>query len=178
MTHIKDLVFWSCDPGDSHVGLARWRGTECLEAVETTPVGVVDLLHAALDTPGQPRLLVLEAFNLRGSLMAEQQGSEFLTSQLIGALRHTCRRADIPVAMQTPWQAKQLQQLAPWRDWPVRAFTSYGHGRHAKDAELHGIKYLRSWMAKNDVPALGDWMADQARRTRPVGSVNRAKTGT
>ena len=156
-------LWFSVDPGDVHVGLAVWSGARCREAVETRPDDMVDRL---VDVQPRPALLVLEAFALRGNLMAEQQGSEFLTSQLIGALRHVCRRAQIPVIMQTPWQAKQLERLEPWRDWPLRAFVSYGQGRHAKDAELHGLKHIRTHLARTDRAGLADWLQAQHLQAR------------
>jgi hypothetical protein len=50
-----------------------------------------------------------------------------------------CRDRGVPLVMQTPSQAHDLEKRSePFRSWPLRRWTSYGQGRDAKMAELHG----------------------------------------
>jgi hypothetical protein len=83
--------------------------------------------------------VVLERFALRNDLAAMQTGSEMGTSQMIGAIRWMLRHHGIPLMMQTPRQAHALEQQEPFKDWPQRRWASYGQGRDAKMAELHGL---------------------------------------
>lgn len=167
----RELDFWSIDPGDVHVGLAEFRGGRCISATETRPHDIEDRLYASLVDPQQansaaravggvahPQLLVVERFALRGDLMAQQQGSEFLTSQLIGALRCLCRLFRVPVVIQTPHQASVVKKRQPWEGWPVRRWTSYGHGTHAKLAEQHGYFFVQERLREQDRAQMNLWM--------------------
>lgn len=173
----RELDFWAIDPGDVHVGLAEFRGGVCVAATETRPSAIEDRLFASafrsepLAVPGggvaHPDLLVVERFALRGDLMAQQQGSEFLTSQLIGSLRCLCRIAGIPAVIQTPHQASLTKKRAPWAQWPIRRWTSYGHGGHAKLAEQHGYFYIQERLRGVDVVQMNLWLNSLAAPTRP-----------
>jgi len=163
-------AWWSVDPGDVHVGLAEWRGTVCVAATETTPVQFEDrLMEACRATPkavqsaeavggvALPDLVIIERFALRGALMAQQQGSEFFTSQMIGSTRFICRWHGKPLLIQTPDQHKIVLKRDPWRDWAQRRYVSYGHGPHAKSAELHGYFFIESVLRKQGAAALEAW---------------------
>jgi hypothetical protein len=77
--------------------------------------------------------------------MAQQQGSEFLTSQMIGAIRHVCRRAGVTCVGYRPRDHKALFKQREFKP-PIRPhveWASYGHGGHAKDAECLGEFHCR-----------------------------------
>lgn len=150
-------TWWSVDPGDVHVGLAEWHGTGCVRASETTPVQIEDRLYGMLLNDFPIDRVVIERFALRGELMYQQQGSEFLTSQLIGSLRFICRSFGVPVTIQTAQQHKVVLKRDPWRTWPQRRWVSYGHGPHAKSAELHGYFFIESVLRQQGQAALQEW---------------------
>jgi hypothetical protein len=162
--------FYAVDPGDIHVGLAEFRGGRCIAASETRPEAFCDMLfdlsHESDRSAGPngvrgemaPDLVVLERFALRGELMAQQQGSEFLTSQMIGAIRFICRRGGIPLVIQTPQQHKLIPKREPWKSWPLRRWTSYGHGPHAKSAEMHGLFYLQEQLRGQSTVRMHQWL--------------------
>jgi len=135
-------LFWAIDPGESKCGVAIFQGGRCVQALRSVPDECLDKLweHTGYEHPETtPRGVVLEAFNLRADLAAMQTGSEMGTSQMIGAVRWVCRNRGVPVVMQTPSQAHSLERKAPFASWPQRRFASYGQGRDAKMAELHGM---------------------------------------
>lgn len=137
------MTVWAIDPGDIHVGFAEFTDEGvCLSATETTPERLCDLLHTSIVDHIAPSTLVIERFALRGELMAQQQGSEFKTSQLIGALKVLSRIGGITVVMQTPWQAKSLLKHEPYCHWKPGQWPSFRHGPHAKDAFLHGERFF------------------------------------
>lgn len=142
--------FWvSVDPGDRHVGVAWWRRAVCVKAYETTPDAWVDELIDLISGYGL-ELVVYERFLLRGELMAQQQGSEFFTSQLIGAMRHICRRAKVSCVGYRPRDHKALMKQREFKP-PMRPhaeWVSYGHGPHAKDAENLGEFHVRKTLRR------------------------------
>lgn len=139
---LSDL-YWSIDPGESKCGVAIFRGGRCVEAHRSTPDAALDKLWVHLDVPmdleSRPWAVVLERFALRGDLAPQQRGSEMGTSQMIGAIRWMCRHLSVPVVMQTPQNAHAMERAVPFCDWPQRRWASYGQGRDAKMAELHGL---------------------------------------
>lgn len=141
--------WWSVDPGDVHVGLSMWSGAVCFDSYETTPNDLVDLLVAQASC-GELGLVAYEAFNLRGALAMQQQGSEFLTSQLIGAIRHICRRAGVPTVSYRPSDHKGVfrnpDHKPPERS--AREWRSYGRGGHSKDSECLGEYHVRKLLLK------------------------------
>lgn len=140
--------YWlSVDPGDVHVGVAWWHGPVCFKSYETDPDALVDMLIDRI-VHRDLQLVVYERFLLRGALMAQQQGSEFFTSQLIGAMRHVCRRAGVACIGVRPREHKGLMKQREFKP-PVRPhneWASYGHGGHAKDAENLGEYHVRRTM--------------------------------
>lgn len=138
---MRDL-FWSIDPGESKCGVAIFRNGVCAQALKSTPDECLDKLWGHLDVehghPLRPLAVVVERFALRNDLAAMQTGSEMGTSQMIGAIRWMCRHHEVPIHMQTPYQAHAIEKQKPFADWPQRRFASYGQGRDAKMAELHG----------------------------------------
>lgn len=137
------------DPGDKNVGLSKWVGAVCFESVHTDPDSCVDLLVTEVTRNGLG-LLVYEAFNLRGNLALQQTGSEFLTPQMIGAMRHICRRAGVPTKSFRPADHKGVFKNADFRppNRPAKEWASYGHGGHAKDSECLGEYFIRTVILK------------------------------
>jgi len=131
--------FWiSIDPGDKHVGYASWDGEVCTAAVEMTPDECIDTVW---DLAGFAviKLLVCERFTLYPWLAAQMSHSELYTPQMIGALAHIARRHNIP--FEKP-QASMLKEIYDRRDLTARLVRSIGHGKHARDAEAHGLRYV------------------------------------
>lgn len=154
----RDL-FWSIDPGESKCGVAIFQGGRCVQALKSTPDECLDKLweHLGFGAPvARPAGIVLERFALRADLAAQQTGSEMGTSQMIGAIRWMARQRRTPVVMQTPMQAHGLEKSAEWRDRPQRWWTSYGQGRDAKMAELHG--YFRISTAMESSARRAAWL--------------------
>lgn len=97
------LSLIAVDPGDVHVGVAffqtedpdPWSGQgggdwECVDTQEWTPNEFADGLAETM-LVGEIDTIVFERFRLYADLAAEQTGSEFLTSQLIGVIKYLVR---------------------------------------------------------------------------------------
>jgi hypothetical protein len=140
--------WWSVDPGDRNVGVSWWSGAVCIRSYHTDPNDCVDtLVH---EIQGGLEFLVYEQFTLRGYQMGEQQGSEFLTSQLIGAMRHICRRAKVSTASYQAGNHKPTAKKMEFRP-PMRThgeWVSFGEGPHAKDSECLGEYHVRTVILK------------------------------
>lgn len=141
--------WWTVDPGDVNVGLSMWTGPVCFESYHTTPNELVDLLVTEA-VRGGLKLVVYEAFNLRAELAMQQTGSELLTPQLIGAIRHICRRAQIETASYRPADHKGIYRNADHKppNRPHQEWRSYGRGGHAKDSECVGEYHVRRLLMK------------------------------
>jgi hypothetical protein len=144
LTEPLPTYWWSVDPGDVNVGLSEWEGDACVASFHTDPDDTVDRLVVACQT-GKIKLVVYETFQLFGWKMGEQQGSNFLTPELIGAMKHICRRAGVPMRRYRPVDHKALYKLMEFRppQRKVRDWVSYGHGPHAKDSECLGEYHVR-----------------------------------
>jgi len=140
--------WWSVDPGDKNVGISWWYGPWCIRSFHTDPDTCVDLL--VTEVQGGLEFLVFEQFTLRGYQMGMQQGSEFLTSQLIGAMRHICRRAGVPTKSYQAGNHKAVYKKIDFRPphREDRDWVSYGSGGHAKDSEVLGEYFVRTVMLK------------------------------
>lgn len=102
-----------------------------------TPAECVDLVWdlAATKTLG---LLVVERFTLYPWMAAQQSHSEMLTPQMIGALTHVARRFGVP--LEKP-QASKLREVYD-TGLKSRLYAWRGHGKHARDAEAHGLRLV------------------------------------
>lgn len=133
----------SCDPGEIHSGFARWSRFDCIEtrSLSGGPNGsaVAQLLQ---EISNGLDFLVFERYTLYPHLARQQAGSEFLTSQQIGAMKFIVTHKEIPWQDQTAGQGKRVYSLEPFRSWSQRSWKSYGMGPHAKDAEAHGYSWL------------------------------------
>ena len=125
------------DPGDVHVGwcygrpgreptCGEWTPKETLEEVRTT--------LAAWQRGGEAGELVIEEFVLYPGKAKHQAGSDFRTSQLIGALKLVADDHGVPVVMQSATIKKPTRRQMKARGIESKAV---GEGIHASDAELH-----------------------------------------
>jgi hypothetical protein len=130
----------SVDPGDRHVGWCEWLNGVPVTMIEHDPKSALKRLETVVD---RLDLLVYERFLLYGWLAAQQVGSEFLTAQLIGAIKWECDKHGVPVVGQTASQAKSLYKIKPYVNWKPREWPTYGKGNHVKDAFIHGAYLLR-----------------------------------
>lgn len=135
------MTILAVDPGGSHVGVAIFRGERCIDAFEVTPDELVNELFWRGTTLRHTETIVCEEFRLRRSAALSLVGSTLPTVELIGVLRHYCRVYGIafvtqPATIKRPTAAqlrhRGVESLALRR----RA------GGHARDAELHGYRYL------------------------------------
>ncbi len=117
-------VMMCIDPGDVHAGVAFFytddrleHGLACHYACEMTPDGCTDLLAFMLEH-NLLHTVVFERFRLYEDKAAEQKGSEFETSQMIGVIKWICKEHN-----------KQSQDFAARNDGkpfqPVRVIGQY-----------------------------------------------------
>jgi hypothetical protein len=145
---MKQVMF--IDPGDVHVGIAIYDEVEPGEwvarlVVEVTPQESEDLVAAKVS---QPDLVVIgwERFRLYGHLATQQTGSEFYTSQLIGAYKFITRifgHRDLKTVVQDASIQGTTEKVAKYRKIPLKSVL-LKQGPHAKSAELHALYYLMS----------------------------------
>ena len=129
-------VWWSIDPGDVHVGLAQWSYSDLVSVFETDPYTLLSMLSA-----GPPKFVICERWALYGWKASEQTGSEFFTSQLVGAIKCLCWLRQVPLLMQQPSVGKAMFRPERHKDRVWR-----GRNKHQRDAEAHGL----AWLAKLD----------------------------
>jgi hypothetical protein len=174
-THPNDVVVMAVDPGAEHTGVVvghrKMYDIRGLQEFQT-PTATYDVRGLpvwAEETPGwevtdfaemkpddfaewiYPRLsmvdvLTVEKFTLYASLAKEQIGSEMLTSQLIGFLRHIVR-----IWNATPADQRGGEREIQWFSYPAAIqegtasvmkrkslpFTTPATPDHARSAELH-----------------------------------------
>lgn len=133
----------SIDPGAVHCGVAMWiqQGSGkwlCGWAVEVPPDRCVDMVEEACRR-GQVDLVALEGFWLRPGFDAlRQAGSRLETVEVIGAIRHTCRRTGMTLKVVANGQDAIRKKLnSRGYKW-----AAHGHGDHAHDAEAVGYRGL------------------------------------
>jgi hypothetical protein len=144
---MRDRVMF-LDPGDVHVGIAiyqqlesgEWQAVTCHE---TTPQEAEDIVAAWVD---QPNLKVIgwERFKLYGHLASQQIGSEFWTSQLIGACKYIVRtkgHPELDLVVQDASIQTVAQKVAAHKKLPLYSVVNK-KGPHAKSAELHALYWL------------------------------------
>lgn len=144
--HAKHVV--SIDPGAVHCGVALWRQPngevdetgqwECVWAIEMTPDDCVDFVWDV--GPRAPGIrIAIEGFWLKpGKAALQQAGSSMETVEIIGVVRHICRRHGIPFTKVANGQDAIATRLKA----AGYKFRSYGYGDHAKDAECVGSRAL------------------------------------
>ncbi len=138
------------DPGDVHVGIAVYDEIAPKQWVarlstEVTPQESEDLVVAMVT---DPNLAVIgwERFRLYGHLATQQTGSEFYTSQLIGAYKLIVRlfgHDELQTVVQDASIQETTEKVAKYRKVPLKSVLMK-QGPHAKSAELHALYYLMS----------------------------------
>lgn len=136
------LCWVSIDPGDSKSGIATWQGARCLAAWKTTPERVLELIEAP---ESRWQLVICERYQLYGWLLPQQTGSEMWTSQMIGALRWTCRRRGIPFITQQASVMKGFRKQEDCLPWHGRCPAA---NEDARCAYYHGAWALARKMTK------------------------------
>lgn len=134
------LVVIGIDPGDVHVGYARWDGVRVV-AGELAAGRAVSAVHKELDALRHPPLqtvLVVERFSLYTDRAMAQSGSQMETAQMIGALRYVAWLTDTAVVLQGADIKKPTRKQLKARGIKQQASGS----THASDAELHLMHYL------------------------------------
>ena len=127
-------VWISVDPGE-HVGVALWYGEVGAWASEMSPPEFVDWLW---DEPGAD-LVVYESFRLRGGAMAlAQTGSTFPAVEVIGVIRHLCRRREVRLASVEPSQRSSALTRVKACGFPLPRGSA-----HARDAVAVGVAHRR-----------------------------------
>lgn len=142
--------YWlSIDPGGHNVGLSQWHGPVCIESNHTNPDAAVDFVVTQAAS-GRLGLLVYEKFILRPDTATGQLWSEFETSQMIGALRHVCRRAGVPCEGFRASDHKAIYKKPEFKppERPLKEWASFRRGGHAKDSECLGEYWVRKTALK------------------------------
>ena len=149
---VPDGAWISVDPGDVHVGVCYWFGREPQWAKEFDQETFVDWLIPRIAS-GEIVLVTYEVFMLYHSKAVQQTGSKFFTSELIGVMRHLCRRANVPFHGYQASVHKSLYKNLDYRPpkMPLKAWVSFGNGGHCKDAECVGRWHIRV----NDMKGFG-----------------------
>lgn len=128
------------DPGDAHVGWARWTkaGVVTGEIDAELAAGFVDVvLNVAVHHRIYRSVLVIENFVLYPGQDRRTTWNPMLTSELIGMLKWIASQRRVPVVLQGADIKKPTRaQLKP------RGIKQVGSGSHARDAELHLYQYL------------------------------------
>lgn len=132
----------SIDPGGIHCGVAMWVGADtgkwsCEWAREFSVEGCIDFVFDC--DPDEIDRVIVEGFWLKPGFDAlRQAGSEMETVEVIGAIRHICRRVGMPFQKVANGQDSIRKKLNS-RGYP---WTAYGYGTHAHDAEAVGYRGL------------------------------------
>lgn len=139
------------DPGEVHCGMAHWYQRN---ANPTLPlwrcewakeVGQDECVDSIADVVREPAdlwdydVILLEGFWLKPGIDAlRQAGSQLETVQVIGAIRHLCRRSGMPLVLVANGQDGIRRKLKS----KGYKFSAHGHGDHAHDAEAIGYRGL------------------------------------
>jgi hypothetical protein len=143
---MKQVLF--IDPGDVHVGIAIYeevdrRTWSASKVTEVTPAESEDLVASMVTSPDL-KVIGWERFRLYGHLASQQIGSEFWTSQLIGAYKYIVRtegHAKLKSVVQDASIQGTTEKVAKYREVPLMSVLNR-QGPHAKSAELHALYYL------------------------------------
>lgn len=142
------------DPGDEHVGVAWFDQVDgawaCVYVEEQTPDEFRAYLGPALNS-GIFEYFVLESFNLYGDKALEQTGSPMLTSQLIGLAKYAhwlAVQAGVvcTLVLQAPSIKKAVFAILKRKGYTFTADRLKVPAQHVRDAEVHGVKFIRDTM--------------------------------
>lgn len=130
--------FYSIDPGEEHVGVAHFRkeadGWHVAWARTYTPNDAVDMMLPFIER-GLPGAVICEQWRVYPGM---SEWSECLTAEIIGVMRHACRRKNIP------FDTVPARMKKPAEAFTRRAsVTLIGDTVHARDAELIGWFFVR-----------------------------------
>lgn len=102
----------SIDPGDVHAAVAEWQGTDCLNVTEMLPDDAIDFIENGIRQLTIHEM-IYEKFALDLKRASQQNGSQMLTSQMIGVIRHLGRRYKVPAIGYFNHQHKRVYHM----DW-------------------------------------------------------------
>lgn len=147
------------DPGDVHVGVALFDRNEdgwfCCRVWEERPDEFERWFTNAVCTYAI-RTVVLESFSLYGDKAMEQTGSSFLTCQLIGSIKYIIKRHNflfggehyVERVDQQPAIKKPAFAILKKAKYEFTADLLKVPGQHVRDAEVHGVKYIRDTLGE------------------------------
>jgi hypothetical protein len=130
------------DPGERHVGVAAFLGTECIEAWESGReefyLELVELLGR-----GVVDVVVYETFQLYADKALAQTGSEMGTCECIGVIKYLCGRWPEVRLVGQPAMIQEGTRSILRAKRVVSFAKRERRGPHAFSAELHGQYYIR-----------------------------------
>lgn len=136
MTKLSKKLF-SLDPGKTN-GFAFFKGEDLrLAGWFLNEHETIEDIIANEVVPFSPDEIVMESFRLYPWKAKNQFWSDFVTTEVIGIIKHFAWKNDIPVVMQ-PASNKQ-----PFPDERLKKMGVYVPNNHARDAIRHGLYRLR-----------------------------------
>lgn len=154
---MKGNMILAVDPGDEHVGVAWFDKQEgswgCVYVEEMTPDGFRSYIGPALDS-GLFRYLVVESFSLYGDKALEQTGSQMETPQMIGMIKYAWWLAfnrigiDLTLVFQQPSIKKAVFAILARKKYQFTADRLNVPGQHVRDAEVHGVKFVKDTLGE------------------------------
>lgn len=148
------------DPGDEHVGVAWFDYEEdqwgkdgawaCVYVEEMTPDEFRAYIGPALNS-GVFGWFILESFALYADKALQQSGSQMLTSQMIGLAKYAHWLAvqagvEVELVIQAPSIKKPVFAILKKKGYRSTADRLKVPAQHVRDAEVHGIKFIRDTM--------------------------------
>ena len=138
------------DPGDEHVGVAWFdktdKGWACVLVLEMTPGEFQSYLGPALES-GIFRYFVYESWSLRRDMAVKMIGSEFETCQMIGMIKYVhwwaSGSAEIELVVQSPKVKKATFAITAKKGYQSTADRLKVPAQHVRDAEIHGIHFIK-----------------------------------
>lgn len=163
--------FVAIDPGDAHVGIARftaalgppYRVRDCVdqsssgdlrldECVTLSPRDAISWLETRVR---RFRAVVLEEYRLYPWLAREQGFSDLPTAQLVGVIRYIAARVDVPVYLQSAKNNLKDGRAEAKSHGFAMVDRQLGHGKyayrgpdfslpgppHRRDAASHGVRF-------------------------------------
>jgi len=146
------------DPGDEHVGVAWFdkqeKGWACVLVLEMTPDDFDQYLEQALHS-GIFRYFVYESWSLRRDMAVKMIGSEFETCQMIGMIKYVVKKVnasahinpnmdrEIELIVQSPKVKKATFAITAKKGYQSTADRLKVPAQHVRDAEIHGIHFIK-----------------------------------
>lgn len=130
------------DPGDAHVGIARWTKQSGMRSTEMDADKAVAAVHQLLSKGAGNTALITERFVLYPNKASAQSWSPMATSEMIGALKWIAHQQGVPVVMQGADIKKPTRAQCRVRHLNVKTAST-----HAADAQLHAWY----WLLRNEI---------------------------